>query len=228
MTAVDLVARAADRPRPGLAPCAILICIMSELTRYSVVTPKRPEATCLMAERIESPLGSGLKRSDSSPPSPVFDLPPMRFIAMASVVCASRLIEPKDIAPVAKRLTMSLAGSTSSSGTTACGPSSSPCGCGRARAWSCSRSLCSLISVLAKAHTVLVACCRVRHAAGWRRFAASRHGPRRGCGRRSRRRHRACCVAIHGLSPKASSVAVARSLWRSRRGPHPRSWSRCR
>ncbi len=33
---------------PGLAPCAILICIMSELTRYSVVTPKRPEATCLM------------------------------------------------------------------------------------------------------------------------------------------------------------------------------------
>ena len=41
----------------------------------------------------------------------------MRFIAMASVVCASRLIEPKLIAPVAKRLTISLAGSTSSSGT---------------------------------------------------------------------------------------------------------------
>ena len=104
-------------PSPGLAPCAILICIMSALTRYSVVTPKRPEATCLMAERIESPLGSGLKRSGSSPPSPVFDLPPMRFMAMASVVCASRLIEPKDMAPVEKRLTMSCAGSTSSSGT---------------------------------------------------------------------------------------------------------------
>src|SRR5476649_419331 len=82
-------------PSPGLAPCAVLICIMSELTRYSVVTPKRPEATCLMAERIESPLGSGLKRSDSSPPSPVLDLPPMRFIAIAKVVWASRLIEPR-------------------------------------------------------------------------------------------------------------------------------------
>ena len=41
----------------------------------------------------------------------------MRFIAIAKVVCASRLIEPKLIAPVAKRLTISLAGSTSSSGT---------------------------------------------------------------------------------------------------------------
>ena len=40
-------------PSPGLAPCATLICIMSELTRYSVVTPKRPEATCLIAERFE-------------------------------------------------------------------------------------------------------------------------------------------------------------------------------
>jgi hypothetical protein len=44
------------------------------------------------------------------------DLPPIRFIAIASVVCASREIEPNDMAPVAKRLTMS-AGSTSSSGT---------------------------------------------------------------------------------------------------------------
>ena len=104
-------------PSPGFAPCAILICIMSELTRYSVVTPKRPEATCLIAERIESPFGIGLKRSDSSPPSPVLDLPPIRFMAIASVVCASREIEPNDIAPVAKRLTMSLAGSTWSSGT---------------------------------------------------------------------------------------------------------------
>ena len=41
----------------------------------------------------------------------------MRFIAIASVVCASREIEPKLIAPVAKRLTISAAGSTSSSGT---------------------------------------------------------------------------------------------------------------
>ena len=103
-------------PSPGLAPWAILICIMSELTRYSVVTPKRPEATCLIAERMESPLGMGWNRSGSSPPSPVFDLPPIRFIATARVECASREIEPKDIAPVENRLTISLAGSTSSSG----------------------------------------------------------------------------------------------------------------
>ena len=77
------------------------------------MTPKRPDATCLIAERMESPFGSGLKRSDSSPPSPVFDLPPIRFMAMASVVCASREIEPNDMAPVEKRLTISLAGSTS-------------------------------------------------------------------------------------------------------------------
>ncbi len=40
----------------------------------------------------------------------------MRFMAMASVSCASLLMEPNDIAPVAKRFTISLAGSTSSSG----------------------------------------------------------------------------------------------------------------
>jgi hypothetical protein len=33
------------------------------------------------------------------------------------VVCASRLIDPNDIAPVENRLTISAAGSTSSSGT---------------------------------------------------------------------------------------------------------------
>ncbi len=62
-----------------------------------------------MAERMESPLGSGLNRSGSSPPSPVLDLAPMRFMAMASVVCASREMEPNDMAPVAKRFTISLA-----------------------------------------------------------------------------------------------------------------------
>ncbi|MCY1522712.1 hypothetical protein D9M68_575770 [compost metagenome] len=40
----------------------------------------------------------------------------MRFMAMASVACASVLIEPSDIAPVAKRLTISAAASTSSTG----------------------------------------------------------------------------------------------------------------
>ena len=41
----------------------------------------------------------------------------MRFMAIASVVCASVEIEPSDMAPVEKRLTISLAGSTSSIGT---------------------------------------------------------------------------------------------------------------
>ena len=57
-----------------------------------------------------------LKRSSRSPPSPVLLLPPMRFMAMARFSWASPLIEPKLIAPVAKRLTISVAGSTSSIG----------------------------------------------------------------------------------------------------------------
>src|SRR5215472_13066575 len=65
-------------PSPGLAPCAILICRSSALTRYSLVTPNRPLATCLTAERRRSPLASGTNRSGSSPPSPVLDRPPSR------------------------------------------------------------------------------------------------------------------------------------------------------
>ena len=103
-------------PSPGLAPCEILICSSSALVRYLIVTPNRPDATCLIAERFESPLGSGVKRAGSSPPSPVLLLPPMRFMAMASVSWASAEIEPNDMAPVQNRLTISLAGSTSSSG----------------------------------------------------------------------------------------------------------------
>ncbi len=38
-------------PSPGLAPWAILIWMASAVARYSLVTPKRPEATCLMALR---------------------------------------------------------------------------------------------------------------------------------------------------------------------------------
>ena len=136
-------------PSPGLAPCAILICIMSELTRYSVVTPKRPDATCLIDERMELPFGSGLKRSDSSPPSPVFERPPIRFMAMASVVCASREIEPNDMAPVAKRRTIVFAGSTSSIGTARRPSSAAVLIRNRPRMVS-SRSDCSLM-ILAKA-----------------------------------------------------------------------------
>src|SRR6266702_1925602 len=42
-------------PSPGFAPCAILICSSSAFTRYSLLTPNRPEATCLMALFLESP-----------------------------------------------------------------------------------------------------------------------------------------------------------------------------
>jgi hypothetical protein len=77
------------------------------------VTPKRADATWRMAERRWSPLSSVPSRRGSSPPSPEFDRPPMRFMAMASVSCDSGEIEPRLMAPVAKRFTMSLAGSTS-------------------------------------------------------------------------------------------------------------------
>src|SRR5215204_4590808 len=103
-------------PSPGLEPWAILIWSWSALTRYSVVTPKRPLATCFMALRRLSPFSSGVNLPESSPPSPVLDLPPMRFIAMANVSCASFEREPSDIAPVVKRLTISRATSTSSMG----------------------------------------------------------------------------------------------------------------
>src|SRR5258707_12169330 len=72
-------------PSPGLAPCAILICSTAALTRYSVVTPNRPEAPCLIAERIESPFGNGLKREASPPPSPGLDFPPRRVIPAPTV-----------------------------------------------------------------------------------------------------------------------------------------------
>src|SRR5687768_9722990 len=81
-------------PSPGLAPWAILIWMSSELTRYSLVTPKRPDATCLIDDRLESPFGSGTNRTGSSPPSPVFDLAPSRFMATARVSWASAEIEP--------------------------------------------------------------------------------------------------------------------------------------
>ena len=38
-----------------------------------MVTPNRPDATCLIALRRESPFSSGSKRCGSSPPSPEFD-----------------------------------------------------------------------------------------------------------------------------------------------------------
>jgi hypothetical protein len=46
----------------------------------------------------------------------VFDLPPIWFMAMASVSCASLEMEPYDMAPDENRFTMLAAGSTASSG----------------------------------------------------------------------------------------------------------------
>ena len=85
---------------------------LAAFTRYSAVTPKRADATCLIALLRSVP-----KRARSSPPSPLLLRPPSRFIATASVSCASRLSDPNDIAPVTNRLTIAEAGSTSSSGT---------------------------------------------------------------------------------------------------------------
>ena len=83
------------------------------------MTPNRPEAICLMAERsaLALPSAFGTSRFGFSPPSPVLDLPPRRFIARASVACASSDIEPYDMAPVQKRRTMFDAGSTAATST---------------------------------------------------------------------------------------------------------------
>ena len=73
-----------------------------------------------LLDRAPAAVAVGVGRrtgAGSSPPSPVLLLPPSRFMAMASVSCASPLIEPYDIAPVANRLTIDSTGSTSSIGT---------------------------------------------------------------------------------------------------------------
>ena len=78
----------------GLGPLGDLDLEVVGVDQVLPVTPKRPEATCLMALRRRSPLASGTKRSASSPPSPVLDRPPMRFMAMARFSWASAEIEP--------------------------------------------------------------------------------------------------------------------------------------
>ena len=71
--------------------------------QYSGVTPKRPDAICLMRELRSRAVPRVRKRAGSSPPSPQLLLPPIMFIAMASVSCASADSEPCDMAPVEKR-----------------------------------------------------------------------------------------------------------------------------
>ena len=99
-------------PSPGFAPCATLISISSHAPRYSAVTPKRPEAICLTPELALSPLAYGLKRNVSSPPSPDTALAPIRFIAIASVSCASGDSAPSDMPGVTKRFRISVIAST--------------------------------------------------------------------------------------------------------------------
>ncbi len=101
-------------PSPGLAPWATLICISSALTRYSVVTPKRPLATCLVLLDSEMPSTTVWKRSESSPPSPVLERPPSLFMARQIASWASFESAPNDMAPATKCFTISLTGSTSS------------------------------------------------------------------------------------------------------------------
>ena len=68
------------------------------------------------------------------------------MLILASVACASVEIEPSDIAPVLKRRTMTLAGSTSSSGI---GPSARARGSSRPRSvnrWREAPSMCAAYS----------------------------------------------------------------------------------
>ena len=103
-------------PSPGLAPWAHLICSSSALTRYSVLTPNLPEATCLTAERMFLP-PTGTLRDGSSPPSPQLLFAPRRFAASVMVSWASLLMAPNDMASMTNLFTISDSGSTSSKGT---------------------------------------------------------------------------------------------------------------
>ena len=84
-------------PSPGFAPWAILISISLQLFRYSAVTPNLPLATCLIDELGLSPFSNFEYLAESSPPSPLSDLEPILFIAMASVSWASGLKAPREI-----------------------------------------------------------------------------------------------------------------------------------
>ena len=98
----------------------------------------------------------------------------MRFMAIASVSCASLLIEPNDMAPVAKRFTISEAGSTSSSGTG--GPfglkSNMPRSISRSRfCWSTIFANSSKLSKL----DCRTACCSLLTVSGFKKVALAAH-----------------------------------------------------
>ena len=102
-------------PSPGLAPCATLISISLQLFRYSAVTPKRPDAICLIALEGLSPFSRSWNLAESSPPSPESDFAPIRFIAIDSVSCASGLSAPSEMPGDTSRLRIRVMDSTSSS-----------------------------------------------------------------------------------------------------------------
>ena len=103
-------------PSPGFAPCAIFIWISCALVKYLDVTPNLPDAICLIAEHLLRPSLPIDNLSRSSPPSPLFDLPWIVFIAIANVSWASLEIDPYDIAPVLNLLTIESTLSTCSIG----------------------------------------------------------------------------------------------------------------
>src|SRR5215813_10289953 len=76
-------------PSPGLAPCAILICSISAEARYSAVTPKRPEATCLILDLSESPSFSSMSRTTRSEPRRDISVSPAFVGAFASIAFAA-------------------------------------------------------------------------------------------------------------------------------------------
>ena len=115
-------------PSPGFEPCAILISSCSARARYSAVTPKRAEATCLMAASRRSPSADGAYQAGSSPPSPEFALPPSRAMPMLIAWCASGDSAPRLIAELTKRRTIRDAGSTSRSGTAPSRPAAASAG----------------------------------------------------------------------------------------------------
>ena len=76
--------------------------------------PETPGGHLLDSAAPRVPVGVGGIAVVVFSTSPVLLLAPIRFIAIARVSCASLLIEPRDIAPVANRFTISEADSTSS------------------------------------------------------------------------------------------------------------------
>ena len=83
------------------------------MLRYSVVTPNLAEATCLTLELAVSPFSFVSDLLIDSPPSPEQEAPPILFIAIASVSCASFERAPWDILPVPNLFLIDVIDSTS-------------------------------------------------------------------------------------------------------------------